>query len=215
MSKIDDIRQARQTTRRTRRPPSEPLCITASFAEGAAFPSERRSGPIELRVEATDDHGRIAPWLDDVWWMEVLRRWRDDTVTIHIEPAPGALLHPVTLHHMEMAARVAPRWRLIGHLYSGDLTTDEQIRAIAMSPYHEVRFIDDLRPDAPPEHRRLGVLPIEGLFGRIRREQVRISANRPILVRVPPHAASEPGINLAPSELGLEPAASAGHMART
>ncbi|MHC4696143.1 MAG: hypothetical protein ACYTFA_05300 [Planctomycetota bacterium] len=176
----------REATQKMRQPPREPIRITASFDGNGELDEGLLVGPIELTIEATNLDGDLAPWFDDYWWIELIERWGDQPVTLHIAPTPDAVAHPVVLHQMEMVSRVASRWRMVGHGYRGDISTDDAIELLAASPYHEVRFIDQGRPDGPiPARRGRFDLAIEDLFGRIRREQIRIGATRPVLVRLP------------------------------
>ncbi|MFQ5590992.1 MAG: hypothetical protein ACE5HE_07510 [Phycisphaerae bacterium] len=176
----------RESTQKMRNPPGEPLRITASFADAAVLSAEHPAGPKEITLEATSAEGELASWFDDYWWIDLIERWGYDAVTLQIEPTPGALLHPVVLHQMEMVGRVAPRWRMVGHAYRSDVSSDDSVALIAASPYNEVRFLDQTRPGSPvPTGPGRWGLSIDELFGRIRREQVRIGATRPVLVRLP------------------------------
>ncbi len=191
--------EMREATQRRRRPPGEPLQVRVAFADGDL--GEAASvGPVALSIEATNALGAVAGWFDDLWWMDVLHRWGDCIVTIQMLPTPVALLHPVTLHHMEMVGRVAPRWRLIGQAYADDIRTDEDIVTLAKSPYHEVRFFDQPRSASAGLDRAGGAMPIEELFGRIRREQRRMDAVRPILTRMPARK-TEAGSSSAPAQM--------------
>jgi hypothetical protein len=103
-------------------------------------------------------------------------------------PSPGALVHPVVLHHLVMAQRVAPNWRLIGYGYCAEMSGDAAIEALATSAYDQVWLVEGSRSaasDRSPPH----ALRIEDMFGRVRRVQQQQGAMRPILVRatsVPP-----------------------------
>jgi hypothetical protein len=185
MDAADTRKEARRTTQCARRAPLEAVRINATYDNGGDLGDEVHAGPIELCIEATNADGQIADFFDDAWWLEVIERWADEQVTVKMLHTPAALLHPITLHHMEMVARVAPRWRLVGRAYVSDVTTDEDIVALAQSPYHEVRFIDQPRPGPAGSKRSIGTLPIAELIGRIRREQERMNASHPILVRLP------------------------------
>ena len=184
-SNVDMRTAARKAVQGTRRPPGEPSRVRAAFQGGAECGDESIPGPIDLEIEATGADGEVAAWFHDVWWIDILQRWGDGLVTVQILPTPAALLHPRTLHYLEMVARVAPRWRLVGHAYLSDVSTDDEVALLARSPYHEVRFFDKPRPPATRSDRCLGTLSIGDLFGRVRSEQVRIKATKPILVRLP------------------------------
>jgi hypothetical protein len=139
-----------------------------------------------VTIEATDSAGELAGWFDDYWWTDLIERWGDEAVTLHIAPTQGALLHPIVLHQMEMVSRVAARWRMVGHAYRSDVASDEVVELLASSPYHEVRFIDQPRPEGSLRGghgtQELGV---DEVFARVRREQISIGASRPVLVRLP------------------------------
>lgn len=151
--------------------------------------SQVESAPAELRLNATDADGEVAVWFDDAWWMELLGKWSDEPMTIHIEPTREALLHPVVLHHIEMLRRVAPRWRVVGHGYITDVGNASSAVAIARSAYHDVRILDCPRPGVGAADVS-GQLTVSELFQKIRQEQERISRSRPILTRVPAETAS-------------------------
>ncbi len=179
----------REAAQKERHAPREPVCLTASFDGSGDLGGAAPAGPKELTIEATNREGELAQWFDDYWWIDLIERWGFEQVTLHIAPTPGALTHPVVLHQMEMVRRVAPRWRIVGHAYRNDILSDETIESLASSPYHEARFIDQTRPDVPTPARGGSFdWAIEVLFGRIRREQTRIGAARPVLVRLPSDA---------------------------
>ncbi len=191
---MPDVRnQLRVDTQGRRRGPGEPAHLLATFDHGGRLEDDTPHGPIELAVEVTDAGGLLADWFNDEWWTEVVQRWGDDPVTLRVAPTPGALLHPVVLHYLEMVLRVAPRWRIVGHAYAGDVTTDEAIATAAGSAYHEIRFLDRPRPDASRLNRVDWQLPLAELFGRIRRAQADMNASTPILVRLPTDT-TEPAI---------------------
>ena len=177
--------EVRGVTRRTRRPPRRPARIVATYDLGGDVVERISPGPVEIVIEATNAAGELAPWFDDAWWTELIQRRGDDPVTIHIGATPGALLHPVVLHQVEMIRRVTPTWRIIGTPVRDDLETDEDIALVARSLYHLVRFHDESDAGAAetgscPPHMRL-----DELFGRIRREQKRLGVTGPGLVRLP------------------------------
>ena len=177
---------AREATQKSRHAPREPVCITASFAGAGELEGGNEAGPKELTIEATNIDGELATWFDDCWWIDCIERWGREPVTLHIAPTPGAVTHPVVLHQMEMVSRVASRWRIVGHANRGDALSDDSVESLASSPYHELRFMDRDRPEGSgPAGRRIFDLPIEELFSRIRREQIRIGATRPVLVKLP------------------------------
>ncbi|HNQ22659.1 MAG TPA: hypothetical protein PKK06_06155 [Phycisphaerae bacterium] len=139
--------------------------------------------PAELWLECTDADGRPAEWFHDLWWTEVLSRWGDLSVTVHVLPTPGALLHAVVVSAVEMVRRVAPRWRVVGHAYVDELGADAAVEALARSAYHEVRLIDQPRSTCRGD-RSESSLTLPEFLGRVRREQERLGVTRPILTRV-------------------------------
>ena len=181
---LDDHSEIRRATEGSRRAPSEPTRIIATYDNGALGADIER-GPIVLTIEATNGDSGLAPWLDDIWWTEVIQRWADCHVTVCIAPTPGALLHPVVLHQVEMLRRVVPDWRIVGHAHVDDVASDDDATRLAGSPYHEVRFIDRPRPGTAPSDRCTWKLTVEGLLGRIRNEQSRLGVTLPVLVRLP------------------------------
>ncbi len=178
-------REIRRSVESRRQPPREPARVVTAYDDGGV-PEDVLAGPILLTIEATNSDSELASWLDDIWWTDVIRRWADHAVTVAFAPTPGALLHPVVLHHVEMLRRVLPGWRIVGHVYRDDLTDDEEIERAAKSPYHEIRFFDQSRPGAAQPEQGRPAFALDGLFGRIRREQSRIGVTRPALVRLPP-----------------------------
>jgi len=181
---LDGHSDMRRAAEGSRQAPREPTRIVATFDNGALSEDIER-GPIVLTIEATNSDSALAPWLDDIWWTEVIQRWADCHVTACIAPTPGALLHPVVLHQVEMLRRVLPDWRIVGHAYFDDVASDDDATRLAGSPYHEVRFIDQPRLRTPPSDRCTWKLTLEGLFGRIRNEQSRLGVSLPVFVRLP------------------------------
>ena len=174
--------QQREATAARRQGPAAPHRITfAAAGDGETSPDDT-TPPTDVFLEATDPTGEIAAWFDDIWWMEALRRWGDRRLTIHLLPSQGALLHPVVLHHLIMAERVAPDWRLVGHGYCAEISGDGAIEALAGSAYDQVYLVEGGRQgskDGSQPH----ALRVEDLFARVRRIQQQRGATRPILVR--------------------------------
>ncbi len=175
--------EKRATAETTRRRPQAPHRLTFAAISGGAHGDPNGPVPSDLYLEATDPTGEVAPWFDDVWWMESLRRWGDKPLVIHILPSEAALLHAVVLHQVAMMSRVAPQWRAIGYGYSTEVNGDAAVERLATSAYHEVRLFDGVRPGTRnavvPRH----ALRIEDLFGRVRRIERDLGATRPVLVR--------------------------------
>lgn len=182
---VEERTQIRHATQSNRRPPQCPARILATFDAGHDFSNDASTAPIDLTVEVTNSDLELAPWLNDDWWAEAIHRWADCPLTVHVAPTQGALLHPVVLHHLEMLRRVTPQWRLVGHAFADDVSTDDAIDRLATSPYHEVRFVDQARPGSPRSERRTWTMSIPELLGRIRAAQSRVGASTPILVRLP------------------------------
>jgi len=176
---------ARRATEQRRRPPAPPVSILATFHNGTLWRDNDAPAPTDLTLEVTNAEGEVAAWFDDFWWTEVLERWGDEPVTLHIAATPNALVHRAVLHQLEMVSRIAARWRIVGHAWRDALATDESVRELARSPYHEVRILDESGPPALPGENRPAGWPVDELFGRIRREQADVGAVRPILVRLP------------------------------
>ena len=183
MGDIDsDGRDVRQ---RLRRAPGTTLQIVLSFASEGRLPDDNGLGPVELTIEATNADRDLAGWCDDDWWTEMIVRWADRPVTVRLSPTPGAMLHPVILYQLEMLRRVTPNWRLVGYGYRDDVVTDGEVMTIARSGYHEVRFIDEPRPDLRASNRFGSPLRLDELFGRVRRAQAQLGMTTPVLVRLP------------------------------
>ncbi len=172
-----------------RKPQGRPVLHVAAMGTGDCEPHDGEV-PGELHLEATDETGEAADWLEDSWWMEVLNRWHAHPLAIHILPTPRALLHPVVVHHLEMLYRVAPQWRRIGHCYVDDVVEDGDIRRLASSSYDEVRVIDSFRPSTGKSEAQLRDIKVEKFLGRVMRAQSSIGATRPMLIRVPAQAPS-------------------------
>ena len=184
--------EARKATQRLRRPPTEPHHIRVSFDGGGELGDDIVPAPVELTIEATNADGELAGWFSDYWWTEVIQRWGEDPVAVHVAPTPSALLHLVVLNKLEMLRRVAPRWRVVGHTYASEVATDDAIESLATSPYDEVRFIDQPRPGVVSDRGRWE-LPLGELFACIRRAQERAGTARPILTRLPSSAGEDSG----------------------
>jgi len=160
----------------------------ATYAAGGRLPDDVPPGPLQIVIESTNAEGDLAPWFHDDWFTELIRRFAEDYVTLRIAPTPGALLHPCVWHQAEMVRRVLPHWRVIVTAYLSDLRTTEDIRAIASSPFHEVRFFDQIRAGAYLHNRMSPSMTVEELIGRIRREQSTHTGRSPVLVRLPAQA---------------------------
>ena len=181
--------RTRTETSARRRSPRSHRSIVVPFEQGEDLLPTLHECPAEITIEATDAHAALALWLNDAWCLDILKRWADEPLAIHVAPTPGAVLHPVVLHLVEMVRRVAPRWRLVGHMHVEDVRTQGEIEKLASSMFHEVRFIDAARRDGMRDDRTNrtdgAVRPIAELLGLLRAEQIRFATTTPVWVRVP------------------------------
>jgi len=184
--------EERMVVEQQRRAPVSATHLVATYAHGARLPDNVAKGPLHLVVEATNADGNLAPWFHDDWFTELIGRFADDFVTLRIAPTPDALLHPCVWHQAEMVRRVLPHWRIIGTAYLSDIQTAEDVRAVAVSPYHEVRFFDQVRAGTYLHARMSPPMTVEELIGRIRREQSAQAGRTPVLVRLPARAPVAP-----------------------
>ena len=184
--------QERNAVEQQRRAPLRTTHLVATFASGARLPDDVPPGPLQIVIESTNAEGDLAPWFHDDWFTELIPRFGDDFVTLRIAPTPDAMLHPCVWHQAEMVRRVLPHWRVIATAYLSDIRTTEDIRAIASSPYHEVRFFDQVRAGVYLHARMSPPMTVEELIGRIRRQQVAETGRAPVLVRLPARAPVAP-----------------------
>lgn len=205
---LEERAEIRHATQRTRRGPRKMVHVLAAFEGNGSLGDDVAPAPLDLTIEATNTKLEIAPWLEDEWWTEVIQRWVECPVTVHISPTPGALLHPLVLHQLQMLRRVTPSWRLVGQAYMDDLPTEDAVAELVKSPYHEVRFIDQPRWGAPERDRFSWAPPLEELFARIRREQTRLGTTAPVLVRLPSTNAKPPSVLTSTAEPPVEASAS-------
>ena len=201
--------QQRELVAAQRQRPAAPHRITFAADGDGQFGPEAATPPTEIHLEATDPTGELADWFDDIWWMEALRRWGDRSLSIHVLPSRDALLHPVVLHHVAMAERVARNWMLVGHGYCNENTEEAVIEALAVSAYDQICLVEGGR-EGGAGGRQAHQMRIEDLFARVRRLQQQRGATRPMLVR----ATSLPPL---PSLLAANrpPKCEAGHSTQT
>ncbi|MCH8150689.1 MAG: hypothetical protein IH987_22410 [Planctomycetes bacterium] len=185
MASESEIYRERDLTRHQRQAPTAPCRLTIGVDADGTLGKFAADASLELTLETTDADGEIATWFDDSWWTEIIDRFGEKKLTIHIAPTPGALLHLVILYHLDMIYRVAPQWRVVGHAYRNDLDDSNAVAKLAKGAYHEVRFFDQDRPGTMRSDRGLTGLPLDELFGQIRHEQTRLGRTAPVLVRVP------------------------------
>lgn len=177
--------QERYAVEQQRRAPTSATHLVATFAGGGRLLDDVPPGPLQVVIESTNAEGSLAAWFHDDWFTELIRRFGDDFVTLRIAPTPDALLHPCVWHQAEMVRRVLPHWRVIATAYLSDVRTTEDIGAVAASPFHEVRFFDQVRAGAYLHARMSPPMTVEELFGRIRRQQAEHTGRSPVLVRLP------------------------------
>jgi hypothetical protein len=182
---LESRAEVRAATQHTRRSPYEPIEIRVGFDGGWETEELDGNRPVVLTVEATNAAEELASWFDDAWWTRIIRLLADHWVTVHIARTPGALLHPVVLHKVDMLRRVMPQWRLVGHAYAGEVSTADAMNQLARSPYHEVRFSDQRRPGALLPDRGTPGPSLAEILIRVRGEQSREDLSMPILVRAP------------------------------
>jgi len=203
------VDQRRAAAGRRQRP--QPHCsIRVDASSDGSLGSKDPPIPTDLFVEATAPDGETAIWFDDWWWMECLSRWKNEVITVHIEPTPAALLHPVVLHHVEMVRRVASNWRIVGHCWLGELDLDASPDGIARSPYHEVRIIDAPMPDAQADANAHRPARLQDLITAVRRAQKAIDRTLPMLARetaLPVPAAATPKPRSAKNAAVVQPTA--------
>ena len=174
----------RRAVSNARQRPRQQQCVRfAASSDGSHGPRDSAK-PTDVYIEATDPHGETAVWFDDWWWMECLSRWKDDGLAVHILPSPAALLHPVVLHHVEMARRVAPGWRMVGYCWLEEMDFDAAPEAVARSPYHEVRVIDASMPQSAGGREPVQALRVQDFIGAVRRAQRGLGRPLPVLVRL-------------------------------
>ena len=179
----DNERRLSEMRRRKPHPPS----IVSLAADGCGdLGSADAAPPDRLHLEITYPTGATAAWFDDLWWIGALERWKQHPLSVHVLPTLHALLHPVTLHHLEMLRRVAARWRRVGHAYLDDVYLDDDVARLAAAPYDEVSIIDGFRPNTGKAPAEMRGLSFQALVGRVMRLQGAMKVERPVLVREPP-----------------------------
>ncbi len=169
---------------RRRRPTGMQVRVLVATGDGALGP-ETGPTPTDLRLETTYEDGSIVAWFDDYWWIELLRRWKERPLTIHMLPTADALLHPVVLHELEMVRRLTTPWRLIGHCYLSDIGHPSLLRRVAVNPYDEIRVIDADRPSTESFETAAAVLTLSEIFERVHEIQRDEQIPKPLLTRAP------------------------------
>lgn len=182
--KFGDRYNARQITLGIRQAPRPAVEIRMRFAGQGKLDESVPQGPLCLSIETTDEAGDLAAWYDNEWWSDVIGLWGDHPVKVQIDATPGAVLHPVVTHSMMMLRRVMPSWRLSAIVPPHCLHQDGALEELALSPYHEIRFITTRASVSSAEDPSDG-LTLEEIFKQIRQIQNRENRTTPILVRLP------------------------------
>ena len=141
--------------------------------------------PEELKLECTHENGQLCEWFDDHWWLEALKRWKDVSLAIHIQPTPDALLHPVVSHELEMIKRMRCPWRLIGHCYLSDVAHPLLIQRVAVNHYDEIRIVDRNREASSAYEAKLAPLTLNEVFEQVRQIQSVEKVSAPLLTCAP------------------------------
>ncbi len=172
-----------EQARPQRRGPGSGRCVHVAFdSENERLGPEDGEPPRELHIAATNAQGNLPVWLDDCFWLDVMKRWSSESIVVHIDATPGAMLHEVIFHQLCMLRRVAPKWRLVGHCHLSDLNGDEAVTMTALSPYHEVRVIDAMRSGVSGAR----AIRVEDAMARVRQVQRANKRTTPIIKRYQP-----------------------------
>lgn len=205
--------EARFSTQARRRPPGGTYTIRVDLESDGQLPETMDQrlrqgehlrqgwGPWEVHVTATDPGGSLSPWLSEDWWADLIAQAPEDHVTVRFIPSPecamstGCLVHPIVLQHVRMLRRVVSRWRLVGCGCADEVRSDEDVRELAGSMYHEIRIQEragcrtngDRSESNTPNEMGRATSPrtCEQLFADVRRAQTELGVSTPILIRVP------------------------------
>lgn len=177
--------QTRRDAARHRRKPTAGSHVTVTLDSKGNIPSDASDATTTILIHATADDGEIADWLGDAWWSELFQRWAPDRLTVVIAATPGALLHPIVLHQLEMVRRVVGNWHIVGEGHVSDIKTDDEVDQLATGPFHELRFSDECRSDLEIESSRESRFAIDELFDRIRARAQLTPFAGPTLRRIP------------------------------
>jgi hypothetical protein len=139
----------REMTAQRRRRPGTGRAIFIPFNGLDDFTADPSDPPAEIALEATGQHGETAIWLDDFFWLSLLKPWSQFPVTIRFHATPDSLLHPVILHQLNMLRRVAPAWRIVGECTADYLADPDRLHTAALSAYHELHVVDDPQGASP------------------------------------------------------------------
>lgn len=130
--------QVRRQSSQKRVRPSHSFRVTLSANGRGQRPTVEPSRPLHILLEATDPDGELVEWLNDDWWIETLREWKDRLVTLTLMPTPSAMLHPVVYHQLEMIRRVSPNWRIEAQVHGEELSNQASHERLLAGPYDEV-----------------------------------------------------------------------------
>jgi hypothetical protein len=186
MSMVDERRRLVSRQRSGPRPAAAGRLIRFPYDEGNDAAFDDPAPPVELHIEATDFSGDLAPWLNDLFWLDALQRWSGTRLSVHFLPTYESLLHPDLHAQVDMLRRVASGWRLVAYCYLSDLEVEGRLARAVMTLYHEIRIVDDRRPDCPTGDRPL---TIETALGKMRQISAALRAGGrsvPVLARYKP-----------------------------
>lgn len=175
----------RQVATARRRPPSGTKTIHIKADSDGDITDELGLYPTDIKLEATLEDGQIAQWFSDDWWIDMLQRFKDRSLSLHIMPTTDGLLHPIVLHELEMVRRLQTPWRLIGHCYLGDVGHSMLVSKVSLSPYDEIRVIPADRPESDRTVKREAQLTFEELAEQVRTVQIAEKTVYPLLTRAP------------------------------
>ncbi len=177
--------QDRRIATARRRPPAGTKTTLVEATSDGDITNELGMFPTDIRLETTFDNGQISPWFVDDWWIAMLRRFKDHSLSLHVLPTTDALLHPIVMHELEMVRRLQTPWRLIGHCYLDDVGHSMLVHKISLAPYDEIRVITADRPQDDRSVKRVAQLSFEELAKRVRTQQIAEKMVYPLLTRAP------------------------------
>ncbi|MCO6436081.1 MAG: hypothetical protein J5J06_03245 [Phycisphaerae bacterium] len=184
----ENRQEQQRTARNVRKPPGKRPDVLVRFRGDGELAVDGEVRPGSLILEATNCDGDTAPWFQDYWWTQLIDCFANEPLVIHIAPTLRAVMHADVRHQVEMVRRVAPAWRVIGHVHRTDLHGPDDLRTLALSGFDEIRVIDAEGRPSPDERMREDLSAAQIIAG-IREEQQQVGTTRPILVRVPASAA--------------------------
>ncbi len=177
--------QNRTVTAARRRAPAGTKTIHIKADSNGSLGDELGMFPTDIRIDCTYDDGQITTWFSDDWWIDLLQRFKDRSLNLHIMPTAEALLHPIVLHELEMVRRLQTPWRLIGHCYLSDVGHPMLVNKIVFSPYDEIRIVTDERPCNGSAVKQSASLSLAELLDRVKTQQIADRTVYPLLTRAP------------------------------